>query len=61
MPEITINMAAGRSQEQKTQLMTDITNSFVKVLGVDPSAVVVAIIETPKNHKMKGGVLFTDR
>ena len=36
MPEITISMAAGRTDEQKAGMMPeDITQALVKDLGVD--------------------------
>ena len=37
MPEITINMAAGRTDEQKKGMMVDITAALVKNLGVEPT------------------------
>ena len=35
MPEITVSMAAGRTDEQKAGMMRDITQALVKNLGVD--------------------------
>jgi 4-oxalocrotonate tautomerase len=61
MPEITISMAAGRTDEQKVAMMRDITQALVKNLGVDPEAVVIQINEAPLIHKMKGGVSFVER
>ena len=61
MPEITVNLGAGRSNETKEALMTEITNAVVKALGAPISAIVVTIIETPLTDKMKGGILFTER
>ena len=43
MPEITISMAAGRTDEQKAGMMRDITQALVKNLGVDADAVVIQI------------------
>ena len=40
MPEITVSMAAGRTDEQKAGMMRDITQALVKNLGVDADAVV---------------------
>ena len=39
MPEITVNMAAGRTDEQKAGMMRDITAALVNNLGVDADAV----------------------
>jgi 4-oxalocrotonate tautomerase len=61
MPEITISMAAGRSEEQKVGMMRDITQALVKNLGVDADAVVIQINEAPLHHKMKGGKTFVER
>ena len=61
MPEITINLAAGRTDEQKKGMMLDITAALVKNLGVDADAVVIQINEAPLNNKMKGGKTFVER
>ncbi|MFN5524296.1 tautomerase family protein [Bradyrhizobium sp.] len=61
MPEITVNMAAGRTDEQKANMMRDITQALVTHLGVDPEAVVIQITEAPLTHKMKGGKTFVER
>ena len=61
MPEITISLAAGRTEEQKKGMMLDITQALVKHLGVDPEAVVIQINEAPLNNKMKGGKTFVER
>ena len=55
MPEITVSMAAGRTDEQKAGMMRDITQALVKNLGVEADAVVIQINEAPLAHKMKGG------
>ena len=61
MPEITISMAAGRTEEQKAGMMRDITKALVTNLGVDADAVVIQINEAPLHHKMKGGKTFVER
>jgi 4-oxalocrotonate tautomerase len=61
MPEITVSMAAGRTEEQKIGMMRDITQALVKNLGVDAEAVVIQINEAPLTHKMKGGKTFVER
>jgi 4-oxalocrotonate tautomerase len=61
MPEITINLAAGRTDEQKKGMMLDITAALVKNLGVTADAVVIQINEAPLNNKMKGGQTFVER
>ncbi|MET0219472.1 MAG: tautomerase family protein [Tardiphaga sp.] len=61
MPEITINLAAGRTDEQKKGMMLDITQALVKNLGVTADAVVIQINEAQLNNKMKGGETFVER
>jgi len=61
MPEVVVHLAEGRSHEQKKALMKDITDAVVKHTGTPADSVTVSIIETPKTHKMKGGVLFSER
>jgi 4-oxalocrotonate tautomerase len=61
MPEITVSMATGRTDEQKAGMMRDITQALVKNLGVDADAVVIQINEAPLAHKMKGGKTFVER
>jgi 4-oxalocrotonate tautomerase len=61
MPEITVSMAEGRTDEQKAGMMRDITQALVKNLGVDAEAVTIQINEAPLRHKMKGGKTFVER
>ncbi|ETR78482.1 tautomerase [Afipia sp. P52-10] len=61
MPEVQVYMAAGRSDEQKKQLMLDISNAVVKNTGAPLDAVTVQIVEAPLTHKMKAGVTFAER
>ena len=61
MPEITVSMAVGRTDEQKAGMMRDITQALVKNLGVDAEMVVIQINEAPLSHKMKGGKTFIER
>jgi 4-oxalocrotonate tautomerase len=56
-----INLAAGRTDEQKKGLMLDITQAVMKNTGVDAEAVVVQINEAPLNNKMTGGKTFVER
>jgi 4-oxalocrotonate tautomerase len=61
MPEIILELAEGRTIEQKRQIVKEFTETMVRVCGVDPEAVVVIIHENPRTDKAKGGVLFSDR
>jgi 4-oxalocrotonate tautomerase len=60
MPEIVVYALGGRSLDQKRGLMKDITEAVVKNFSVPPEAVVVTLVETEKQAKMKGGVLFSE-
>ena len=60
MPEVVVFAAEGRSLDQKRALFKDITDAVVKNFGVEPAAVIVSLMETPKINKAKGGVLFSE-
>jgi len=38
-----------------------VTDAVVRHFKVEPGAVVVQIMESPKSSKAKGGILFSDR
>ncbi len=61
MPEVIIELAAGRTAEQKRALVREITRAVVETCAVAPDAVTVIIHENPLTDKAKGGVLFADR
>ena len=61
MPEVTIELAQGRTLEQKRALVRGITQVVVETCNVDADSVTVIIHENPLTDKAKGGVLFADR
>ena len=61
MPEITVNLVAGRSDETKKTLMYDITQAVMKHCNVPAEAVVVQVVESAPADKMKGGQTFVER
>jgi 4-oxalocrotonate tautomerase len=61
MPEVYVYMVEGRTKDQKRALIQDITQSVVNRLNVDAANVMVQIIESSKDNKAKGGVLFSER
>lgn len=61
MPEVIVHAAAGRTPEQKKKLMLAITDAVVQEFGVAKEVVTVTIMESPKELKMKAGVLFSER
>ena len=61
MPEVYVHAIEGRSKEQKRALIKDITDAVVKNFKVSADAVMVEIVESAKENKAKGGVLFSER
>jgi 4-oxalocrotonate tautomerase len=61
MPEVYVYAVEGRSLEQKRALVKDITEAVVKNFKVGADAVMVQIVESSKENKAKGGVLFSER
>lgn len=61
MPEVHVYLAAGRTVEQKKNLMKAVSDAVVSTIGVDINAVTVQIIEAPLHDKMKGGLTFAER
>lgn len=61
MPEVIVHAVAGRTPEQKKKLMLAITDAVVNEFGAAKETVTVTIMESPKDLKMKGGVLFSER
>ena len=61
MPEVYVHAIEGRTKDQKRALIKDITDAVVKNFGVTPDAVLVEIVETSRDNKAKGGVLFSER
>src|SRR5215470_7686023 len=61
MPEVYVHAIEGRSKDQKRALIKDITDAVVKNFGVTADAVLVEIIESSRDNKAKGGVLFSER
>jgi 4-oxalocrotonate tautomerase len=60
MPEVVVYALGGRTPDQKKGLMKEITDAVVKNFSVPPEAVVVTLVETERQSKMKGGVLFSE-
>ncbi len=61
MPEVYVHAIEGRTKEQKRALIKDITDAVVKNFGVTADAVLVEIVESSRDNKAKGGVLFSER
>ena len=61
MPEVYVYAVEGRTLDQKRALVKEITEAVVKNFKVKPEAVMVQIMESPKESKAKGGFLFSDK
>jgi 4-oxalocrotonate tautomerase len=61
MPEIYVHAVEGRTLDQKRALIKDITAAVVRHFGSPAEAVMVQIVESPKENKAKGGILFSER
>ena len=61
MPEVHVYLAAGRTLDQKKNLMKAISEAVVATVGTPIDAVTVQIIEAPLTDKMKGGLTFVER
>jgi 4-oxalocrotonate tautomerase len=61
VPEVHVFLAEGRTDEQKKNMMGDITKALVNNLDVSPDAVTVQIVEAKLTDKMKGGKTFVER
>ncbi len=61
MPFINVKMLEGRSQEQKRELVTALTDAIVNICGAKREGTTVVIEEFARNHWAKGGVLLSDQ
>lgn len=61
MPVVTIQMAAGRTLEQKRQVIEEFTATLVAVMKVDPADVTILVHELPRESIAKAGVLLSER
>lgn len=61
MPLIQVNMAAGRTDEEKKALMSAITEAVHTSIGAPVSSIRVWIAEMEPTEFMAGGELLADR
>ena len=61
MPEIIVYAVEGRSTEVKRALVKEITDAVVRNFSVPAENVVVQIVESAKDSKARGGILFSER
>jgi len=60
MPHVQITMLTGRTVEQKRQVVKRLTDLLCEELAVKPEAVVITLIEVPRENYARGGVLKSD-
>jgi len=61
VPEIFIYALAGRTLDQKRKLVKEVTEVVARNLDVAEDAVLIQIIESSREAKARGGILFSDR
>ena len=61
MPFLQMHMIEGRPEEKKTELITELTATVCRVLGADPQAVRVELVEVPPENWGIAGVPMSER
>lgn len=61
MPIVRVEMFAGRSVEQKRELVKELTDAMVRVCGNSPSSIHVVIDDVQKENWGMGGELCSDK
>jgi len=54
------SIRAGRSQEQKQRLSSEMTNALADVLGISPGEVAVVTVDVPARWVMEGGDILPE-
>ncbi len=57
MPFVNVKITAGSSPEQKAQIVREMTDTLVRVLGKKPENTHIVIDEVPRENWGHGGVL----
>jgi 4-oxalocrotonate tautomerase len=61
MPEVYIYAIEGRTIDQKRKLVKEVTEAVARNFDVPEDAVLIQLMESSREAKAKGGVLFSDR
>jgi len=61
MAVVQVQLKAGRTREQKRELVARVTAALVEVCGADPESVHVIIAEVPEENWGRGGALLSDQ
>ncbi|MEV0073163.1 MULTISPECIES: tautomerase family protein [unclassified Amycolatopsis] len=61
MPFIQINLGAGRTPEQKDQLIRAVSAAAAEAISVPEASVRVWVVEVPATEVLVGGVTLAER
>ncbi|HEX3031478.1 MAG TPA: 2-hydroxymuconate tautomerase [Bacillota bacterium] len=61
MPVIQVHMLEGRTQDQKREIVKQLTDAMVNAAGAKKESVTVILYEKPRGDYGIGGVLFSDQ
>ena len=61
MPLIQVQMFAGRTPQQKRDLVRALTDAFVETAGSTPDAVDVILTDVEQSDWAQGGELFSEK
>ncbi len=61
MPIIRVEMAVGRSVEQKRELAEVLTREAARIIGTQPSSIMVLIDDVAKENWAVAGQLLADK
>jgi 4-oxalocrotonate tautomerase len=60
MPYVNIQITKGATREQRSELVADVTNSLVRILGKKPEHTHIVIQEIEEDHWGFAGMLTED-
>ena len=60
MPIVHIHMFKGKTAEQKRAMAKEVTDAICRTLDVTPDAVIIQIVELPKENVSVAGKLASD-
>lgn len=61
MPYINVKVAGKLTQKQRKEIVSDITNTMLKVAGKPASSTYVQIDEVPRNQWGVGGKMLSEK
>jgi len=61
MPIIRVEMFPGRTEDQKRELVKELTDAFVRTAGGKPDSVFIVLTDVEKSNWGSGGELCADK